>query len=136
VSGGFSIGEIARLTGVPAKTIRYYEEIDLMPAPERAANGYRRYGDRAVQLLRFVKRARDLGFSIEEVAELLTLWEDKARASSEVRVIAANHIDRVDQKISELQSLRRTLQNLVDRCHGDHRPDCPILDDLADGPRS
>jgi len=135
VSGPLTIGDTARMTGVPAKTIRYYEQIDLIPRAERGANGYRLYNDRAVQLLRFVKRARDLGFSIEDVTDLLTLWDDTRRASAEVKTVAKRHIAHVEDKIAELQSLRRTLQDLVHRCHGDDRPDCPILDDLADGPK-
>ena len=135
MSRTLTIGETARLTGVPAKTIRYYEQIELIPRAERAANGYRLYSERAVQLLRFVKRARDLGFSIDDVGELLALWEDTARASAEVKAVARRHIARVEDKIAELQSLRRTMQDLVSRCHGDDRPDCPILDDLADGPK-
>ena len=135
MSAPLTIGETARLTGVPAKTIRYYEQIELLQPAERAANGYRLYGDRTVQLLRFIRRARDLGFSIEDVTELLALWNDTDRASAEVKKLAARHITRIEDKISELQSLGRTLRNLVERCHGDLRPDCPILDDLADGPK-
>jgi MerR family copper efflux transcriptional regulator len=129
-----TIGDVARLSGVPAKTIRYYEDIDLVPAPERAANGYRVYDTRAVETLRFVKRARDLGFSIDDVTELLALWHDDTRTSGEVKQLVRRHIADVEHKIAELEGLRRTLQSLADHCHGDDRPDCPILDDLSLGP--
>lgn len=135
MSESLSIGEVARRSGVPPKTIRYYELSGLLPRAERARNRYRVYDDRAVQILRFVKRARDLGFSTDEVGQLLALWQDEHRASSEVRALAARHVARIDGKIAELQSLRRTLHHLVECCHGDDRPDCPILEDLADGPR-
>ena len=135
MSEQLSIGEVARRTGVPPKTIRYYEQSGLLPRAERARNRYRVYDDRAVQVLRFVKRARDLGFSTEDVGELLALWQDEHRASGEVRALAARHVARIQRKIAELQSLQRTLHHLVERCHGDDRPDCPILDDLAEGPR-
>ncbi|MEN9581611.1 MAG: hypothetical protein RJA70_4620 [Pseudomonadota bacterium] len=128
------IGELARLTGVSAKTIRYYEQAGLVPEPKRAANGYRVYTDRAVHLLRFVKRARDLGFAVEDVSSLLALWDDETRASADVRRLAAQHLAEVHRKIAELQGLAQTLQSLVKRCHGDHRPDCPILEDLASPP--
>lgn len=126
-----TIGRVARQTGVPAKTIRYYEETGLIPAATRAPNGYRVYAERSVELLRFVKRARDLGFSIREVGDLLALWQDERRASAEVKALALRHLELVHKKIEELESLQRTLQHLVERCHGDDRPDCPILDDLA-----
>lgn len=126
-----SIGEVAELTGVPAKTIRYYEETALIPAPKRAANGYRIYGADAVNLLRFVKRARDLGFPIENVRSLLALWSNEERASSDVRRVAQQHLTEIEAKIAELEGLRRSLRTLVDSCSGDHRAACPILDDLA-----
>ncbi|MCA9617888.1 MAG: Cu(I)-responsive transcriptional regulator [Myxococcales bacterium] len=128
-----TIGELAARTGVPAKTIRYYESIGLLPAPERSRNGYRRYAEGAVAVLVFVRRSRSLGFSIDEVEELLQLWRDKGRASREVRDIAKGHIAAIEQKVAELESIRRTLAHLVDRCHGDDRPDCPILDGLTEG---
>ena len=132
MTAALTIGRVARRTGLPAKTIRYYEEIGLVPAAARAYNGYRVYNDRAVQILRFVRQARNLGFSIEDVAELLGLWRDDNRASRDVKRLAERHIARVEQKIEELRSLRRTLLDLVQNCHGDDRPDCPILDDLAE----
>ena len=135
MSGQITIGDIARQTGVPTKTIRYYEEIGLIAQADRAANGYRIYDERAVQMLRFVKRARDLGFSVEDVGSLLELWQDNKRASADVKSLAMRHIARVERKLAELEDLRRILLNLVEHCHGDDRPDCPILNDLAQGPR-
>lgn len=128
-----NIGAAAARSGVPAKTIRYYESVGLIPSAGRTASGYRVYDERDVQTLRFVRRARSLGFSVEEVAGLLALWQDRARASAEVRALAAGHIGDIDAKIAELQSIRATLASLVERCHGDDRPDCPILDELAAG---
>jgi MerR family transcriptional regulator, copper efflux regulator len=131
VSKAKGIGAVARETGMSAKTIRYYEESGLLPAAERAVNGYRLYSDQAVHVLRFVKRARDLGFSMNDVSELLALWQDHRRASADVRKVATRHIRRVDQKIAELDGLRQTLTHIVERCHGDTRPKCPILNDIA-----
>ncbi len=130
-----TIGQVARRTGLPAKTIRYYEEIGLVPSPTRAPNGYRMYDERSVQLLRFVKRARELGFAIEEVTELLALWQRPDRTSAEVRALATEHIRGVELKIAQLEDMRRALVELTERCHGDDRPDCPILDELAGQPR-
>jgi Cu(I)-responsive transcriptional regulator len=135
MSEAMVIGAVARETGVSARTIRYYEESGLLPAAERAANGYRLYGDHAVHVLRFVKRARDLGFSMNDVGELLALWQDRRRDSADVKNLAMRHIQRVDGKIAELQTLRRTLTHLVERCRGDTRPDCPILDEIAGSDR-
>jgi len=126
-----NIGEVAAETGVTAKSIRYYESINLIPAPERTESGYRQYSDRDVQVLHFIKRARGLGFSVAEVAELLSLYQDRDRASAEVKGIVEARLTEIDQKITELESMRTTLRTLADRCHGDDRPDCPILDDLA-----
>ena len=123
--------QVARRTGVSAKAIRYYEDSGLLPKAERAENGYRIYGVRAVHLLRFVRRARDLGFSINDVGDLLALWADETRESAEVKALAERHLKDIERKIDELKSLRNTLRHLTERCHGDHRPDCPILDDLA-----
>jgi MerR family copper efflux transcriptional regulator len=125
------IGAVARKTGVPAKTIRYYEETGLIPPAERAPNGYRVYGERAIHLLQFVKRARDLGFSVADVGNLLALWADETRESAEVKKLALRHLHTIEQKIEQLATLRSTLQQLIDHCHGDERPDCPILADLA-----
>ena len=127
-----NIGQAAKASGVTAKMIRHYEELDLIRPAGRTAGGYRVYDDREVHTLRFIRRARDLGFSMKEIAALLALWQDKRRASSAVRQVASAHLDALDRKIAELQAMRRTLQHLIEGCHGDHRPDCPILDDLAD----
>lgn len=125
-----NIGMAARATELPAKTIRYYEEIGLV-RPARAANGYRDYSEGDVHRLRFVQRARSLGFSIDECRSLLSLYEDEARASADVKALALDKIGEIDAKIAKLQSLRATLAQLAEHCHGDERPDCPIIDDLA-----
>ncbi len=124
------IGELARQSGVPAKTIRYYEEVELLPRPVRSDNGYRLYGEHAVRVLRFVRSARELGFPLVDVRALLDLWQDRSRPSREVQALARNHIAEVDARIAELTRLRDELGELVRRCHGDDRPDCPILDAL------
>lgn len=125
-----NIGDAARATGLPAKTIRYYEDIKLVIA-DRSENGYRNYSDQHIHKLSFVQRARSLGFSIEECRTLLSLYEDKQRASAEVKGIAQKHLAEIEAKITELQNLQQTLSHLVEHCAGDHRPDCPIIDDLA-----
>jgi len=127
-----NIGEVAERTGVPPKTIRYYEEIDLIPAPARSANGYRAYNDEAVHTLRFVASARNLGFTVEQCRALLALYRDKGRASADVKRVANEHIDEIDHRIAELQAMRKVLADLARRCHGDDRPDCPIIDGLSD----
>lgn len=126
-----NIGEAATETGVTAKSIRYYESIDLIPPAERSESGYRQYSDRDIQILHFIKRTRGLGFSVAEVAELLSLYRDRNRASAEVKGIVEARLGEIDRKIAELESIRATLRTLSDRCHGDERPDCPILDDFA-----
>jgi Cu(I)-responsive transcriptional regulator len=126
-----NIGGVAEKSGVPAKTIRYYEEIGLIDAALRSMNGYRVYGERDVQTLCFIQRARSLGFSVKDVASLVALWKDTHRASAAVKDLARNHVAEIDRKIAELGSMRRTLVHLMERCHGDDRPECPILDDLA-----
>jgi len=128
-----TIGDVARQTGIPSKTLRYYEDIDLVPATTRAANGYRLYDDRTVHELHFVKRARDLGFAIDDVRRLLALWRNPHRSSGQVRELAREHVAAIERKIEELQALRATLDDLVQRCHGGDRPECPILEDLAEG---
>lgn len=125
-----NIGHAAERAGLPPKTIRYYEDIGLV-RPERRDNGYRDYSERDVHTLRFVQRARGLGFSIDECRSLLGLYRDRNRASADVRALAARKIAHIDRKIEELNSLRGTLAHLVEACHGDERPDCPILDDLS-----
>ena len=126
-----NIGAAADLTGVPAKTIRYYESIGLIPQARRAENGYRDYTGFDLEILKFIQRARRLGFTVKDVGDLLALWHDKDRTSANVKALALRHIDEVEQRIGELQSIRKTLIDLTDRCHGDDRPDCPILDDFA-----
>ncbi|UUX49589.1 Cu(I)-responsive transcriptional regulator [Nisaea acidiphila] len=124
------IREVAESAGLPAKTIRYYEEIGLV-RPDRRENGYRDYSDTDIHRLRFLQRARGLGFSIEDCRALLSLYDEKERESADVRAIAEAHLKEIDRKINELKSLRGTLAHLVHACHGDSRPDCPILKDLA-----
>lgn len=128
-----NIGEAAAASGLRPKTVRYYEEIGLVH-PARGTNGYRRFGAREIRRLVFVARARDLGFTIGECRALLGLREDRGRASADVRRLAARHLSEIDRKIARLQAMRATLGDLVGRCHGDDRPDCPIIDDLAGGP--
>ncbi len=129
-----SIGEAAAASGVPAKTIRYYEEIGLL-APKRGANGYRAFSGGDVRRLAFIGRARSLGFSIEDCRALASLYADRRRASADVKRIAEDHIARIGARIAALETMRSSLQDLSRRCHGDDRPDCPILEELAsDGP--
>ncbi len=125
-----NIKDVSDRTGLPAKTIRYYEEISLV-VPDRGRNGYRDFSADDIGMLHFVKRARDLGFSIEDCRILLSLYSDKNRSSSEVKAIATNHLTEIDDKIVQLQSMRKTLAHLVHCCDGDSRPSCPILDSLA-----
>jgi len=126
-----NIGTAASKSGVPAKTIRYYESIGLIPPATRAENGYRHYGDVDIATLRFIQRARRLGFSVKDVGNLLALWRDRKRSSAGVKKVALDHIGEIEKRIAELDSIRRTLVHLTERCHGDDRPDCPILDDLS-----
>ncbi len=128
-----NIGQAARRTGLSAKMIRYYESIGLLKPASRSDSGYRLYGQDDLHSLTFIKRSRDLGFSLEEVAKLLTLWQDRQRASADVKALANEHIADLNRRIEELVSLRDTLSELVAHCHGDDRPDCPILKDLAAG---
>jgi MerR family copper efflux transcriptional regulator len=128
-----NIGQAAKDSGLSAKMIRYYESIGLLAAANRSDSGYRVYSREELHTLAFIKRSRDLGFSLYEVGKLLTLWQDRQRASAEVKALARDHIATLNQKISELTGLRETLQELVETCHGDDRPDCPILKDLASG---
>ena len=125
-----NIGDVAEATGLPVKTIRYYEDIGLV-RPARSSNGYRDFCDRDLHKLNFLGRSRALGFSIEDCRTLLALYEDDARASSEVRAIAKTHLAEIESKIADLRTLRDTLTHLVHTCAGDDRPDCPILDDLS-----
>lgn len=125
-----NVRDASSTTGLPSKTIRYYDDIGLVVA-DRRSNGYRDYDDRAVQKLAFLKRARQLGFSLDDCRQLLSLYEDTARASADVKALAEAHLAEVDVRLSELQHLRDTLAHLVHSCRGDHRPDCPILADLG-----
>lgn len=128
-----NIGQAASASGVTPKMIRHYESLGLLPPVARSDAGYRRYDERALHTLRFIRRARDLGFGLEEIAGLLALWVDRDRASAEVKALARRHVDDLQARIERMQSMQRTLRALVQSCHGDHRPDCPILDDLAGG---
>jgi MerR family transcriptional regulator, copper efflux regulator len=125
-----NIGDAAERSGLPAKTIRYYEDIRLLK-PARGDNGYRDYSDEDVHRLRFLQRARSLGFSVEECRQLLSLYGDRERSSADVKAIAESKLVEIDRKIAELAGLRKTLQHLVHNCHGDERPECPIIDELA-----
>ena len=131
-----NIGTAASESGVSAKTIRYYESIGLIPPAIRAENGYRNYTEFEVETLRFIQHSRRLGFSVKDVGNLLELWGDKERSSADVKALALEHISEVERRIKELETIRRTLMDLTDRCHGDDRPECPILDDLATGPEA
>lgn len=128
-----NIGEAARQSGVSAKMLRHYESLGLLGAVARTDSGYRLYSPGDVHTLRFIKRCRDLGFSMAEIAELVGLWQNRRRASSNVKRIAQKHVDELTQRIEAMQSMQRTLSTLLDCCQGDERPDCPILDDLAGG---
>ena len=127
-----NISDVAKASGLPAKTIRYYEEIGLIE-PKRAANGYRAFDDSDLHRLAFIGRARGLGFSIEDCRELMALYADRDRASADVKHLAEEHLARIDARLAELRQMRDTLAQLVHACHGDDRPDCPILSDLSDG---
>ncbi len=134
--GLHNIGEAAALTGVSAKMIRHYEAIGLLPQAGRTFAGYRLYGDADLHRIRFIKRARGLGFAMKQIEALLGLWGDRHRASAEVKALALAHATALAEKIAEMEAMRRTLEDLAARCHGDDRPDCPILDDLAAAPAS
>jgi Cu(I)-responsive transcriptional regulator len=128
-----TIGEAAARSGLPAKTIRFYEEIGLVKPARRRDNGYRVFGEDDLHMLRFVERARRLGFTVEDCRQLLALYRDRDRTSAEVKALTEQRIGEIDGKIEALVAMRRTLADLATRCHGDDRPDCPILDDLAEG---
>jgi MerR family copper efflux transcriptional regulator len=126
-----NIGQAASASGVSAKMIRYYESIGLIPKTVRTEAGYRVYSDRDVHTLRFIRRARDLGFSVEQIADLVSLWHDRERASKDVKTIALDHVSLLERKIRELQEMASTLKHLAENCCGDSRPHCPILEELA-----
>jgi Cu(I)-responsive transcriptional regulator len=128
----FNIGQAAARSGVSAKMVRHYESLGLMPKVHRTESGYRQYTENDVHTLRFIRRARDLGFSMAEIAELLKLWQNKRRASADVKRIALAHAADLRRRIEEMEAMKRTLERLAECCHGDHRPDCPILDELAE----
>ncbi|MFN7168277.1 MAG: Cu(I)-responsive transcriptional regulator [Pannonibacter sp.] len=140
-----NIGQAARASGVSAKMIRYYEQTGLIPAADRKNSGYRDYSESDVHMLRFIRRARDLGFSVAEIGQLLNLWRDATRQSAEVKRLAQGHIEALEKKIADMQDMANTLTTLVNACQGDHRPHCPILqrletdqddEDLSIQPRS
>lgn len=128
-----SIGQTARESGVSAKMIRHYESIGLLPPARRTDANYRAYSDADLHTLRFIHRARGFGFSLDDIAQLLDLWRDRARPSANVKALAERHIDALRDKVQAMQAMIATLGGLVNACHGDHRPECPILDDLAAG---
>ena len=127
----FNIGEAAARSGVSAKMARHYEALGLLPTVARTEAGYRRYSQKEVHTLRFVRRARDLGFGMAEIAELLKLWQNRRRASADVKRIALCHVAALERRMAELEAMRTTLRHLAECCHGDQRPDCPILEELA-----
>ena len=128
-----NIGEAARQSAVSAKMIRHYESLGLLPKPPRTEGGYRVYDEASVHTLRFIRRARDLGFGIQEINTLLGLWRNRRRASADVKRVASAHAADLQRRIDEMQAMKRTLEHLSHCCQGDNRPDCPILDDLAGG---
>ncbi|HEV2571872.1 Cu(I)-responsive transcriptional regulator [Methylocella sp. CPCC 101449] len=129
-----NIGQAAEHSGVSAKMIRHYESIGLLRPAARSSNTYRQYGEQDVHELRFIGRARSLGFSMKEIGELLSLWRDRERPSGDVRQVAARHLSDLEGKLAEMQAMVTTLRKLIHACHGDERPDCPILEDLAGAP--
>ncbi len=126
-----NIGQAAKASGVSSKMIRYYEQIGLIGPALRTASSYRVYGDNDIHTLRFVRRARDLGFSVEQIKELLTLWRDRSRTSADVKAVVLEHIAELERKIAAIQEMTMTLKHLASHCHGDDRPDCPIIDEIA-----
>ena len=127
-----NIGQAADRSGVSAKMVRHYESLGLLPRIGRTESGYRQYAEKEVHTLRFIRRARDLGFSMSEIAELLKLWQNRRRASADVKRIALAHVADLDRRMEEMAAMKRTLERLADCCHGDERPNCPILDELAE----
>lgn len=127
-----NIGQAAKTSGVSAKMIRYYESIGLIPAAARSDAGYRRYTDQDIHTLRFIRRARDLGFTVDGIAQLLALWRDRSRASADVKALALTHVATLNAKAAELRAMAKTLQHLAEHCHGNDRPECPIIEELAE----
>jgi len=125
------IGQAAQQSGVSSKMIRHYESLGLLPPIHRSDGGYRLYSDNDIHTLRFIKRARDLGFSMDDIAELVNLWHNRQRSSAQVKKIADSHLQRLRERIAQLQAMERSLEQLTACCQGNERPDCPILDDLA-----
>jgi Cu(I)-responsive transcriptional regulator len=136
MSTPMNIGQAAHATGVSAKMIRHYESVGLFPAARRTEAGYRLYGEKELATLRFIRHSRDLGFSLEQIRALLDLWQNRRRPSRQVKALAQTHLDEIDQKLRELQAMKATLSHLVHCCAGDDRPDCPIIDSLADAPHA
>lgn len=128
-----NIGEAAAASAVSAKMIRYYESIGLIPSVVRTDAGYRVYSESDVHTLRFIRRARDLGFSVDQMTDLLALWSDRSRASADVKRIAMEHVAELERKMRELRDMSKTLSHLAQHCHGDDRPQCPIIENLSDG---
>ncbi|MQW60086.1 Cu(I)-responsive transcriptional regulator [Sinorhizobium meliloti] len=128
-----NIGQASDASGVSSKMIRYYEQIGLIKPALRTASSYRTYGDNDVHTLRFVRRARDLGFSVEQIKELLALWRDRSRVSSDVKAVALEHVAELERKIAAIQEMAKTLKHLASHCHGDDRPECPIIEEIANG---
>ena len=131
-----NIGQASKASGISQRMVRHYEKIGLIPPPPRRESGYRDYSNADIHRLRFIANARDLGFSIEDIRQLLNLWNDLARSSAEVKALAMTRADELQRKAAALEAMRRTLVELADRCHGDDRPDCPILQDLAGASRT
>ena len=128
-----NIGEAAKASGVTAKMIRHYESVGLLPEAARTESGYRQYAQNEVSTLRFIRHSRDLGFSIEQIRELLSLWQNRRRPSRQVRALAQAHLQELDEKLRELQAMKASLEHLVECCHGDDRPECPIIESLETG---
>lgn len=131
-----NIGQASEMSGVSAKMIRYYESVGMLPSAARRPNGYRDYGDKDVAVLQFVRRTRDLGFSLDEVSTLLALWSDKKRSSREVKKLAEKHVADLERRVREMRAVMKTLRGLAQNCHGDDRSECPIIDDLATPPKA
>ncbi|MDF3821267.1 Cu(I)-responsive transcriptional regulator [Leptospira sp. 96542] len=125
-----NIGQLAKRSGLSSKQIRHYEEIGLIQEPMRTENGYRMYSNDDIHFLKFIKRSRELGFSLEVIKDLIGLWKNKSRSSREVKVLATKHLQELELKLKNIQEMTQTLKHLLHNCHGDHRPDCPILENL------